>query len=182
MRESRTYGSGRGACHETHVPTATNRREFITLLGGAAAAWPLAARAQQPTMPAIGVLRHHLGMRSSADRRGISRRACSELGYIEGQNVAIEYRWADGRLRSTAGNAADDLVRSQGRRRSSHRTSSRRLQAAGGDHDHPDRRSLLSIDPVAHGLVAQPHPAGRQRHRRVTVRQTELGREAAGAA
>jgi putative ABC transport system substrate-binding protein len=87
------------------------RREFIFTLGGAAAAWPLAARAQQPSVPVIG----YIGSTSPgpyADRVGVFRQGLNETGFVEGRNVAIEFRWAENEFDRMPALIAD-LVRQQ---------------------------------------------------------------------
>ena len=87
------------------------RREFIVTLGGAAAAWPLAARAQQAALPAIGYL-SSLTQADSVRFDAALRRGLSDMGYVEGQNISIQYRWITDRYDALTAMALD-LVRHQ---------------------------------------------------------------------
>ena len=87
------------------------RRNFLEVLGGAAVAWPLAARAQQAAIPVVGFLRITVAA-GSEPLVGAFRQGLNEAGFVEGQNVAVEYRWADDQDDRIPGMAAE-LVRRQ---------------------------------------------------------------------
>ena len=107
------------------------RREFITLLGGTAVAWPLAARAQQAAMPVVGVLNSVSAAEWVQPMAGFHA-GLREMGFIEGRNVAIEYRWAEGQLDRMPAMTADLIGRK------SRGDPSRRLCLRSARHDRGD--------------------------------------------
>jgi ABC-type uncharacterized transport system substrate-binding protein len=124
------------------------RREFITLLGGAAVAWPLGARAQQAAVPVIGFL-STLSPESNTPRLAAFDRALKEFGFVDGRNVAIEYRFVQGQY-DRLPEMADELIRRQ----------VAVIVAAGGEPSAVAVKSATSTTPIVFVMGSDPVKAG----------------------